>query len=231
MSQRPESVSTETVNASRRRFTRAGAASGAVLGTLVSKPVLATTLTKPPYQCTISGQLSGNLSHPTEAVDCHTLGRSPGYWKTHLSWPGGLKAGGLPNSSCTFASGQTGTYFNGLAINGKTLADAFRSKTISGACEVVDARMAAYSTATKKATLLQVLNAPGGLNDTQLEALGRSTVATILNSLAYPAWYPLTPEKAIEMFNAVYMGGTYKVNATTSWNADQVLAYFQSCYG
>lgn len=227
MSQRPESV-----NASRRRFTRAGAASGAVLGTLVSKPVLATTLTKPPYQCTISGQLSGNLSHPKDGTDCHSLGRSPGYWKMHTSWPGGTSAGTLPNGSCSFSGGTVGTLFNGYTINGKTLADAFRYKSASGACTVYDVKEAAYATcsSSKKATMLQVLNTGGGLNESSLKALGRSTVATILNSLQSPASYPLTPEKAIAMFNAVYNGGTYAVNATTNWNADQVLAYFKSCY-
>jgi hypothetical protein len=32
------------------------------------------------------------------------------------------------------------------------------------------------------------------------------------------------------MYKAVYNGGTYKVNATTSWTAAQVQAYFASLY-
>lgn len=77
----------------------------------------------------------------------------------------------------------------------------------------------------------QVINTPGGLNDTIVAALGRATVASLLNSYAFAPNYPLTAVQIIRMFNAVYMGGTYQVNSTTFWNRDQVKSYFESLYG
>jgi hypothetical protein len=57
------------VNESRRRLTKAGLAVPAVLGTLASKPVLAAV----PWKCTVSGQVSGNVSgHAMET--CTSLG-------------------------------------------------------------------------------------------------------------------------------------------------------------
>lgn len=220
---------------SRRRFTRAGAAAPVVLGSLISRPVLATG-DRPPYNCTISGKMSGNLSSHPNQVDCKTLGHSPGYWKNHTGWPGGLVAGSLPNATCDFtADAPAGTKFNGLSINGATLADAFKRKSYGEpgkeSCVVLDRGDADWGLVTRKATLLQVLNTGGGLNESTYKALGRATVASLLNSLAFAPTYPLTPQQVITMFNAVYGGGTYQVNATTFWNADQVKAYFESLYG
>jgi hypothetical protein len=63
------------VNESRRRLTKAGLAVPAVLGTLASRPVLAAV----PWKCTISGQVSGNMSgHAMET--CVNLGQTQTYW-------------------------------------------------------------------------------------------------------------------------------------------------------
>jgi len=59
------------VDQARRKLTKAGLAVPAVLGTLASKPVLAAV----PWKCTISGQVSGNVSgHESES--CSSLGRT-----------------------------------------------------------------------------------------------------------------------------------------------------------
>lgn len=59
------------VNEGRRNLTKAGLAVPAVLGTLASRPVLANV----PWKCTISGQVSGNVSgHESET--CNSLGSS-----------------------------------------------------------------------------------------------------------------------------------------------------------
>jgi hypothetical protein len=84
---------------------------------------------------------------------------------------------------------------------------------------------------TSPATLLQVLNTGGGLNDTTKLALGRAAVASLLNAYQFSGTYPLTPQKVKDMFNAVCNGGTYQVNATTYWDANQVKTYFESLYG
>lgn len=221
---------------SRRRFARAGAAAPVVLGTLVSKPVLATEIEKL-YHCSISGQVSGNISaHVKDPGYCKTLGRSPGYWKNHLSWPGGIVSGTLPSGSCSFSGGTKGTAFNGYSSGGATFGDAFRRKSIdsNSLCKVFDcAEGTAYSNipADRKATMLEILNTGGGLNESSLKALGRATVAALLNALAYGEAYPLTAAQVITMFNAVYKGGVYMANGTVPWNADKVKAFFESTYG
>ncbi|MES2537657.1 MAG: hypothetical protein V4632_17495 [Pseudomonadota bacterium] len=68
-------------NASRRRFTKSGLAASGVIMTLASKPVLGDVVCTSP-----SGFLSVDTSTHGPAPVC--LGRSPGYWKNHVSnWP------------------------------------------------------------------------------------------------------------------------------------------------
>jgi len=80
------------------------------------------------------------------------------------------------------------------------------------------------------ATLLQVLQTGGGLNDKDIAALGRAAVASLLNAANFAPDYPLTGKQVIDMFNAVCNGGVYQINDSTFWNADQVKTYFESLY-
>ncbi|NRF66537.1 hypothetical protein HLB44_06045 [Aquincola sp. S2] len=219
-------------NPSRRRWARAGMAAPVVLGSLASQPVLGTTTR---YWCTISGKLSGNVSNHANLLNCKTLGKSPGYWK-NKPWPsGGPMKGALPSNSCSFTSGTQGQAFNGYTADGKTLASAFKMKPTTDMCKIVDATETGYGSLSLKATMLQVINTGGGLNDTAIAALGRATVASLLNAIEFggsgPDDYPLTQGKIIDMFNAVYLGGTYQVNPSVAWNRDQVKTYFESLYG
>lgn len=214
------------VSASRRQFAKAGAAAPVVLGSLLSKPALAAQ----PYNCTISGQMSGNASPRPGKVDCKTIGKSPGYWKNASAWPTGTLKGNSPTASCSFG-GNKGTAFNGFSSGGQTLTDAFRFKAESSGCNTYGYRDPMFTTCSGKATMLQVLNTPGGLNDTMIYALGRATVATILNALSIGPDYPISAAQAIKMFNAVCpLGGKYQVNTSVFWDDNQVLAYFQSLY-
>ena len=214
------------VSASRRQFAKAGAAAPVVLGSLLSKQALATQ----PYNCTVSGQLSGNMSTRPGKVDCKTLGRSPGYWKNADTWPAGALKGNTPTSTCSF-SGNKGTVFGGFSSGGQVLMDAFRFKSESSSCVCYGLRDSTFASCSSKATLLQVLDTPGGLNDTMIYELGRATVATILNCLNVGPDYPITVAQAIKMFNAVApLGGKYQVNTTVSWDASQVVTYFKSLY-
>lgn len=211
------------VDERRRRLTKGGLAAPIVMGTLLSRPVLGAA----PHHCTISGQLSGNVSpRPGSNVNCRSLGRSPGYWKNHQPWPSPLVWGAPTGSNCP-SSTTVGTRFNGFTINGATFATAFKCKDGN----VLDPGDTGFTGATEAATMLQVLETGGGLNNTNIKALGRATVASLLNALEFGTDYPLTPERVIQMFNAVYNGGTYAVNSTTSWNRDQVKNYFESLYG
>ena len=61
------------VNEQRRRLTKGGLAAPVVMGTLLSRPVLGAA----PHHCTISGQVSGNMSTHDQSILCSNLGRSP----------------------------------------------------------------------------------------------------------------------------------------------------------
>ena len=211
---------------SRRRFAAAGTAAPIVLGSLVSKPVLASA----PYNCTISGQMSNNASpHPGTAT-CSTLGGSPEYWKTQASWPAGLRAGTLPDDNCNFgSSSNVGTIFNGFSVAGTAaLSSSFMYKKNASACRVYDLSEG-FPGGCVAATMLQVL-ATAGIDDRPAKSLGRAAIASLLNAILHGSDYPLNAKQVIDMYNAVCGGGTYKVNASTFWTAAQVQAYFASLY-
>jgi hypothetical protein len=75
-----------------------------------------------------------------------------------------------------------------------------------------------------------VLQTGGGLNDTDIAALGRAAVASLLNAAHFGTEYPLTGKQVIDMFNAVCNGGTYPINDSVSWAAGDVKKYFESLY-
>ena len=102
----PGTAATEAVgkdgvtSGSRRRFTKTGLGAGAVIATLASQPVLGAV----PYNCTISGHASGNVSTHGPEGNC-AIGLSPDYWKNQTSnWPDPFKTSqlfkdsGAPNS-------------------------------------------------------------------------------------------------------------------------------------
>jgi hypothetical protein len=216
-----------------------------VLSTLVSKPVLG----QAPYNCTCSGQLSGNVSSPGVTADQCKTGKTPDQWR----------------DLCT--QGKTGwgaSYFNKVSAGGSTFADAFHcvtqtattstttdevvpcskpkgkgrdkdaictkpvttTTTVTLGTEVVDATSSSLSGTVQVATVLQVLEsgASGRV------PLGRAALASFLNATELAPSYPLTPKQVIDMFNAVYAGGSYLVNGSTYWSASQVLAYWETLY-
>jgi hypothetical protein len=98
----PTETTTTSVNNARRRFAKTGLGASAVIATLVSQPVLGAV----PYNCTISGHASGNVSTHGPEVNC-AIGLSHGYWKTHTAtgdWPAPFapsqlfRNAGAPNS-------------------------------------------------------------------------------------------------------------------------------------
>lgn len=190
---------------SRRRLAQGGLALPVVLATLASKPVLGAA----PYNCTISGALSGNTSSHGQEQTCSSLGRSPGYWKTHETvWPS-------IDPNAAFKS---------------VFADAYW--WIPQNANAVELCPTQYVNCTPDPTLLQVLNSTAGMRpNLNYPALGRAAVASLLNAYEFAPDYPLTPSQVIAMFNAVYLGGTYPINPTTSWSASQVMIYFESLYG
>ena len=210
---------------SRRRFTRAGVTGSVVLGALASKPVLGAA----PYQCTVSGQVSGNLSRAGSAAECGLLGDSPSEWVAATSWPSPFDKGTAPTTNCSFTGGGRvkGTEFNGYS--GLIAAFYFLSVDPPGSvprsCTIT---LAPQMNAA--ATMLQVLST----TDTNEKfRLGRAVVASLLNASrpGLPGTdYPVTTQTIIAMFNATFNGGTYPVNSTTSWDRALVILYLESLY-
>jgi hypothetical protein len=214
----------ESVRASRRRFARAGLSSSVVLGSLVSKPVLGQVA----YRCTVSGQLSGNVSAPRDPNAVCATGRSLTYWRDN-AWPGPvgvtLVKGTLPASSnCKFTGQATkGTPFNGfVSSSGAPALTATFFYTEAGLCPVTT------SSSALTATLLQVLSNTAGNED--IFDLGRVTVASLLNAYTVPN-YPVTARRISEMFNAVCNGGTYPVaGVNQSLTLAGVVRYLKQWY-
>ena len=205
----------------RRRLARGGLAGTVVLGSLISRPVLGNGVVGAPYDCTISGQLSGNMSpRAGDGIACNSLGQSPSTWATITDWPFGVTRGSLPTATTTpfphpFA--DPGTYFNGFL----GLANSFRYNEAGGI---------GFNTtnATRPATILQILLSP---NTNDRFNFGREAIAALLNAIGGgvgAAPYPLTPPQVVAMYNAVYNGGSYLVNASVSWDRRQVFSYFRS---
>ena len=103
------------------------------------------------------------------------------------------------------------------------------TSTVQTGCEVVGPSDTGFASGVP-ATLLQVLETGGGLNDTDIAALGRAAVASLLNAAKFAPDYPLTCKQVIDMFNDVCNGGDYTINGSVSWTASQVKTYFESLY-
>ena len=73
----------------RRRLAKGGLAAPVVLASLASKQVLGST----PYSCTISGQISGNMSGQVQ-TSCSSLGSGPATYLSQpiIQWPTGRGA-------------------------------------------------------------------------------------------------------------------------------------------
>jgi len=193
------------VDARRRRFTMGGLAAPVVMGTLLSRPVLGAA----PYHCTISGQISGNISpRPGAGVNCKTLGQRPESWRDQTSWPNTV----VPKTTSFTSVGFLDKY----RVKSNKLVD----PTASGNPDIAT---------FQEVLALDVGSGQGNPAPANLD-LGRAAIASYLNAMASAPNYPLSRQQVVAMFNATINGGTYPVNPSTSWTATQVLAYFRSLY-
>lgn len=206
----PQNESTASVDTAkllaRRRFTRAGLSAPIVLGTLASKPVLGQV----PYNCTISGQISGNLSRPGD-VDCNTLGYSPEYWAKDTSvWPAYTKDKSVANkNTCAFnPSTDVGTLFSQAFDNANAFARQSVGTGSNKKCGVIAYESGKFPANAQSATLSQVLDTTGTNN---LEELGRQAIASLLNAsdISKSARYPFTAAQVVALFNEVWQTGSY----------------------
>ena len=189
-----------------------------MLGSLVSKPVLGAV----PYQCFVSGQVSGNLSRPDDVTACQ-IGDSRTEWLLAPDWSP-IKKGTLPNNGCSFSgtfnggqSRERGDSFNGYS----GLRAAFFISPGSSNCSVV------LTGSNNPATMYQVLNTQ---NSGEVYLLGRVTVISLLNAHKFGIGYPVGVAQIVKMFNATVGGGSYLVTSTVTWGRSRVIEYLQTLY-
>lgn len=217
----------------RRRLTRAGLAAPVILASLASKPVLGAPRFGAAHNCTISGQLSGNVSTHTQ-VECATLGKAPAHY-----YNAGQSPASWPNAAADFldATNKPLPFPSTPASAAQHFADAYRKCPSSGCIVGAD-------TATVWDVLAGfVVNVADGQQNTDWTlsartgfvtdlALGREAVAAYMSAwnVAECPNYPLTPAEVVQMFNAVVQGGGYEIGPGVYWNAANVLTYFQSLH-
>lgn len=209
-------------NPARRRLARGGIAVPVVLASVISRNAFAAV----PYQCTVSGKLSGNMSlfgPNKDASDTCTMRAG----RNELT-------GLLQDDKTSFASvfGQT-FYANGDNTAATKLAgDPFKEESKDKAGD--DKGMP--SKAPQDATLYQVLKLDqyvAGAKPKDPE-FARMAIVAYRNATAGPSdLYPLTKQQVVAMFKAAVAGREYE-GATTmgpfKWQPSDVHKYFEHLY-
>jgi hypothetical protein len=194
-----------------------------------------------PHNCTISGQISGNVSTHLQG-DCSRLGVSPGFWKNR-AWSDFVRGSVLgsgqglkidPNNPAPPGNPSlVGTLFRNVSQGGSSFADVYRRRFDSthNKWVRVDPDDLAFNSAIPM-TALEVLNLGNGMTSPPFPGLGREAVAALLNAIdpLYSANFPLTPAQVIEMFNATVNGGSYEVATGIHWYAVDMRDYFASLH-
>lgn len=189
------------VDLSRRRFSRAGLIAAPVIMTLSSKSALGMN-----YRCTVSGMISGNMSHAGDIGDC--MGRTPGYWTGGKCFSGGNKtyiAGSWPSPllpTTPFHSSYGGVFAGNKFVYYK------------------DNEYKCYN-------LEEVMRLGGTIDSLQL---GAHTVAALLNAKAAElGWSPfgggmeygLTPNQVIVLYNTYHASKPLDLKTLFEiWNQD-----------
>lgn len=218
MDKQEHQTSQPPVNTTRRRLTQGGLAAPVVLASLASKNALATA----PYNCTISGKLSGNTSSHGTEQPC-AIGRSPGYWK-HPGPP-------VNHTWCTWSPTQA---FGGASYDGATLPDTFYWAPKPGKPSKKIWVLPGTPGATQ-AKLLEVLDASftsggSGNEGKPYAALARAVIATVQNFCVHGTDYGIRASEAIQMYVSVYNTGKYEVKSGIFWSAGCCTYYLESLY-
>lgn len=217
------------VNEQRRRLTKGGLAAPVVIGTLLSRPVLGAA----PHNCTISGQLSGNVSTHVQGV-CSTLGLSPATYAAMnpTSWP---------NAALDFLDNQNNPVLFRLAPKGQAVkfANAFQNKLTNG-------QNTTYADSSVRDVLKgvpvnnggnpinnAVLEVKSGFDTTNGVALGQEAIAAYMNAVhgtnGYPN-FPVSGPQVVAMFNAVIVSGGRYDPMGVNWGITDVTNYFKSLH-
>lgn len=223
----PKLVPLRSVDETRRRLTKAGLAAPAVLGALASRPVLGQGI----HNCTPSGHISGFASPPPGGgVYCASLGQPPSY----------------------FASGGPSTWPSAFyTVQGQTMVPRLFKESPAGVDRFfVDAYEVTYSTGNKPPRAAMVwdvlvgdavtdkgesennasLIVKNGYFDTTAFTLGKEAIAACMNALLNPTMFPISALGVVDMFNNVITGGLDPVADGLTWNAAEVIEYFESLH-
>lgn len=210
------------VNEGRRKLTKAGLAAPAVLGILASRPVLA----EAPWNCTVSGQISGNISRPGQ-VPCSSvgLGRSayeniPTAWSPCAEF---FKTSGNQNN-CNQQVNQARDFGDAPGTAGVKFSAAFR--------------MPKNQNQTRPATVWEVFHNSNGLSvDTASYphatiVLGQEILLALLNYNRDPNGFPINRQDIVAMFNQVAATNAYNTGVLGNkvWSGATVLWYLQSLH-
>lgn len=206
------------VDLTRRRLTQGGLAAPVVLATLASKSALAAA----PYNCTISGKLSGNTSSHGTDQPC-AIGRSPGYWK-HPGPP-------VNHTWCTWDPNQA---FGGSSYDGAVLPDTFywATKPMNPNKKVWVLPGASGATQAKLVEVLDssFVQSNSGNSGQPYAALARAVIATVQNFCVHAPDYAIRAGEAIQMYVSVYNTGSYEVKPGVFWSAGCCTSYLESLY-
>ncbi|MCP5278715.1 MAG: hypothetical protein H6935_10200 [Thiobacillus sp.] len=224
MTSDPKQQHSAPINEGRRKLTKASLAAPVVLGTLASRPVLADA-----WNCTISGQISGNISRPGK-VDCATLGQSPSYYAglAPTSWPGG--------TDFVQNDGDIRKFKNTPNTQSIKFADAFERFKINdanftGNPTVLDVLRGDWdlSDNNKGLRVRQV----GGFDTANGIVLGQEAIAAYMNAVdptnGHPT-FPISGPQVVAMFNAVILSGGRYDPTGVNWDITAVISYFQSLH-
>jgi hypothetical protein len=229
------SDSHQPVNEQRRRLAKGSLAAPIVIGALMSRPVLGADT---PHNCTISGQMSGNVSTHVQGT-CSLLGRNAAYWISlwmsgnQPTWPnsgdfykssrkklaGARDFGDTPNSKAQF----TGSPFQAVLSSDPTKTrNATVLEVLLGGIPNYGPADYAYSGTDSAFTLTS--SRPDRFDN----ALGREVVVAYLNAtegaMGYPA-FPISPAEVVAMFNSIAKTGTCTVGTGVTWNGSKLLTY------
>lgn len=214
------------VDQTRRRLAKAGVGASVVLGTLLSRPVLG----QAPHNCTISGQISGNVSSHAQGV-CSSLGSGPSFYsaQTPSAWPNWVQ-------DFSNDDGNPRLFRRTPFSASPRFADAYRQRGVSGA------PLGNTNDASVREVLDGYVRRPNGTQNTNWVveakdgfrsdlALGQEAIAAYMNAVASPSSFPLTGAEVVRMFNGVVViGSSYEVMPGVFWDADDVISYFRSLH-
>ncbi|WP_088330295.1 twin-arginine translocation signal domain-containing protein [Lacimicrobium sp. SS2-24] len=177
----PQNVSLQQVGSSRRNFIKGVAVGSALITTITSKPVWAS-------QCSVSGNLSGNVSHHDETEVCTMSSYSPGGWLNGR------------------ASGNAGTNPNLWSYTGVTkstpLTSLFATTSFTG---TVAQALAGGSHGWERQCTCAWLNA--ALWQRAMDDCQTDTNCQIVNDLAPGFYFPMTTAQV----EAIYASGKDEV--------------------